>query len=636
MEELFYIPIEKDEDEYFQNIVLDQDELFEYHSSVYKKIIDTYFTEKEAIVNLKTGKYYTSVFEPKDKTQDIYFCLVNINNYPSSENEIGLNEEIVETIRDILSNKIKYSEGIVPDQKIDIFSNFVTPRIKFLRHGNEEFYNYAFFPKDCIIFGAPGAGKTTLLRRLTLDYLYHSLESKNKLKKLPIYVQLREFNNYSNNFETYIDNCIKNSFSNINLYLKNELSSTGNLFLMLDGADEIDFEKFHSFKETIIKFKKNNPLISFVITSRPDRDYENIIGFEKCYIQPFNKNQIKELTFRKLSKHGKWKEYISALNSVPDVYEVLKNPLLLTISHFLYLYKSILPLNSGQLMKELVATLVNNWDSQRNIERKLNNKVIIPLEITHSLGKMSLALSESKKESITSEELFGLLKNYDTQEEFDSFLKYIEFSTGLIKNEGERLWCFTHKSIQDFFCSNYLVESVGELNKSIFIDKDWDKILQMISGLSSDPNYVINSILNQPQRTEIDKLKNSLSIYNESILLTKNDIKHSFELLETYFVHFEKTNKITSKNIKVQKYEVLFKKMNELAGFKEIVSLIYELYKMRFTKYEYDFSGYLNHSNSKILKSISNLRLEKGNISIESINNETILSFCEESPDVSE
>jgi len=636
MEEYFYIPVEKDGDEFIQREVLDNDERFEYHIENYKKVIDKYFDEIDAVVALKTGKFFTKIYQPKDDTVDIYFCLVNQNNFPDEQNEIIINEDAINEIKQNLSLKVKYSEGIYNDQIIDIFSNFVTPRIKFSHSEKDVFYSHKIFYKNCLIFGAPGSGKTTLLRRLTLDYLSNSFESDNKLNKLPVYIQLRDFNNYSSDFDTYIDNCIKNSFTNIDFYAKNKLSNTGNLCLMLDGADEIDFEKFQSFKNTIINYKNKKPLVSFIITSRPDRDYESIKDFDKCYVQPFSRSQIKELTYRKLGKTEKWKYYISILNSVPEVYEVLKNPLLLTISHFLFLHKSILPINSGQLIKELVAALANNWDSQRNIERKLENKKVSPIEITNTLGKIALALSEKKTINIKAEEILRLFDNFESVSEVKKYLEYIEFATGLLKRDNSNLWSFSHKSIQDYLCSNFLVESVGELNKNIFIDKDWDKILLMISGLSSDPNYVINSILNQPNRKEIDKLKNSLSCFYESHLLTRNDIKHSYELLENYVLSFEKENKINSRKIVVSQDNVLIKLSNETKGFKEIVSLISVLLKTRFTKYEYDFFGYLTNSKSKLLKSISNLTLAKGNISVISANNNTEFKHDAESPEIKE
>lgn len=636
MEKLFYIPLEKDNTEFFQFDLLNSDELKEYSKSNYQDIISANFIEAEGIVNLPNGRYSTSVFIPKEKHMNIYFCLVNENNYPVNSEEIHIDENLVSNIKKKLSIKVKYSEGILNDQIIDILTNFVTPRIKFKDSDNISYYNYKSFNKSCIIFGAPGSGKTTLLRRLTIDYLNNALETEQRLTKFPIYIQLRDFNNYSSNFETFIDNCIHNTISNIQISIKNSISNTGNLYLMLDGADEIDFEKFKNFSKSITKYKKRNPHTSFIITSRPDRNFEKIKDFQKCYVQPFDKNQIKELTYRKFSQKEKWKDYISILNSVPEVYDVLKNPLLLTISHFLYLHKSILPINSGQLMKELVATLVSNWDSQRSIERKWKNTKVNPIEITHTLGKIALAISEKKKQKIKTKQLHSLFKTYDSQTEFDEYLKYIEFATGLIISDSEDYWMFNHKSIQDYFCSNYLVEKVGELDKRVFVDKDWDEILQMISGLSSDPNYIINSILKETSRDKSEKIKNSISVYNESVLLTKFDVEKSYNLLEKYFTDFEKKNNLSNRNIKSDKDKMSIKLLKETKGFKEVLSIVYVLLKIRFTKYEYDFNGYFSKSNSKILKSISKFSNDKGNINVISENNVTNISQEIESPNIQE
>ena len=636
MESLYYIPIEKDGHEFFQREVLTLDELLDYNVQNYNNVIKDNFEEKAAIVNLKTGKFFCKVFFPKENNLDIYFCLVNEKNYPSETEEINIDEDILNTIKENLSLKVKESEGIIIDQIIDLRSNFVTPRIKFMESDVDLYYDSKIFNRNYIIFGAPGSGKTTLLRRLTLDYINAYLESSNRINKIPVYIQLREFNNYTNDFDTFIDNNINNYFSNVNFNRKHNLYNTGNLCLMLDGADEIDFEKFQSFKTTIINYKTKNPLVTFLITSRPDRNYENIEGFDKCYVQPFNSSQIKELTYRKFSKSDKWKDFISMLNSVPGVYEVLKNPLLLTISHFLYLYKSILPVNSGQLMKELVATLISNWDTQRNVERKLENKKISPIEVTNFLGKLSLILSEKQKMQITTTELIDSFSDFDTEKDLTKYLEYVEFATGLVTQPIVGLWSFAHKSIQDFFCSNYLVEGVGQINKKIFVDNNWNEVLMMISGLSSDPNYIVNDILNQTASTEADKLTRTLAVYNESHLLTKRDIKKSVELLERYFLNYERNKVLSNEEIIVSDDKILFKLSNTTHGLKEIISLLKSILKVRFTKYEFDFYGYLKESKSQILGAIKNMSLEKGNISINGTNTEIEISHSAESPEINE
>ena len=633
MDDLYYIPLTKEGKEFFQ-INISDFEMNDFHVKNYKNIIDEYFIEDEGIVNLKTGKYHTKIFRTKNPKDGLYHCLVNKDNYPDDNKEILLEENRLEEIKNSLSIKVRTSEGIISDQIIDILANFVTPKIKFSDSSKEFFYHPKYFKNNFIIFGPPGSGKTTILRRLTLDFIFNSIENENRLTKIPIYIQLRDFNYYSNDFDTYIDNCIKNSFADLDFYNKYNFFKSGNLCLMLDGADEIDFEKFNNFKNTINNFKNKNPLVSLIITSRPDRNYENIEDFRKCYVQPFNMNQIKELTFRKLSKGNNWKDFISILNTTPEIYDILKNPLLLTISHFLFLHKSILPINSGQLIKELVATLVSNWDSQRNIERKLANRKVSPIEINNILGKLSLLFSELQKDSLSINEIFPVFKNFDTKSVLETYLDYINFSTGIIKKDNNNNWSFTHKSIQDYFCSSYLVESVGKLKEKLFIDKDWDEILIMISGLSSDPNYIIQCIFNGPTRTETDKLKNCLSVFNESHLLSKQDIKDSFKLLESFMLKFEKLNNLTEDKIKIGPNNIDIKIALETKGFKEILALISIIFKTRFTKYEYDFHGYLNSSKSNILKSISNMSLEKGNITIVSDKNNTIIRHREESPEI--
>ena len=57
MENLYYTPIEKDGNEFFQNDILSQDELMDYNIENYTNVIKNNFEEIDAIVNLKTGKF---------------------------------------------------------------------------------------------------------------------------------------------------------------------------------------------------------------------------------------------------------------------------------------------------------------------------------------------------------------------------------------------------------------------------------------------------------------------------------------------------------------------------------------------------------------------------------------------------
>jgi hypothetical protein len=120
-------------------------------------------------------------------------------------------------------------------------------------------------------------------------------------------------------------------------------------------------------------------------------------------------------------------------------------------------------------------------------------------------------------------------------------------------------------------------------------------------------------------------VSNSVSDLNESVLLTKKDIKTSFKLLEDYFISFEQVNDINKSRIVIQNNGVLLKEVNDIKGVKELVHLLFIILKVRFTKYEYDFYGYLGESSSNILRSISLFSEEKGNISIEEINNSIYL-----------
>jgi len=620
MEGYYYISIEKDETGFFQDGLPDFDNLESYNYANYSKIIESNFTKSNQVVRLTTGKYKTEIFSHNDPSFGIYFCLVNKKNVPPKGKEYKITEEQKQKIRIYISRNINLSEGVFPENKIEIASQFITPNFRNHKSRLQFTYHSKMFEKDTIVLGAPGSGKTTLLRWTALNHLRDFLEEDSNLKKLPIYIQLRKFNSFNDNLETFINNSIINSSLNLKYLSGENFINSGKLTLILDGADEIDYNKFQNFCFSINSYKKKFPLISFIISSRPDRSFDTLNSFNIFEILPFNDSQIRELTFKKMSESKKWQDYISVLNSVPKIKEILRNPLLLSISHFLFDKKSILPLNTGQILKELVSVLITTWDSQRRIERRFNNESVNPNEITRNLGKLALILTENKSETVKYKEIINDFSNFTSLNDLADYFRYIEFATSLIKNESDVVR-FSHKSLQDYFCSNYLVESLQTLNEKVFIDKDWNEILKMISGLSSDPNYLIKSMISNDKIETIQKVDNTFSILSETNSLTKEDLKESYDLLEKFIIEFEKKNKISNESVKVDSKEILINLIETQAGLKELIQLFRTIFKIRFTKYEYDFYGYFKNSNSTIMKSISEFSNLKGSINFELENN---------------
>lgn len=625
MNNYYFIPIEKDETGYYQASYVDFDniEYYEYEK-YYPKIIKKFKTEN-AVVKLKTGKFTTNIFKPIDDKIKIYYCLVDKENYPPDGQRVDVSQEQIEKVQNEILKEIGKSEGVFPENSIDILSQFVTPKYKFEDEDNINYYSLSNFKKDTIILGPPGCGKTTLLRWMTLDLLKYNHDSDNDLNELPVYIQLRNYNFSDDTFDQFINNSIINTLGKYNFPEEDKYISSGKLTLLLDGADEIDFEKFLNFPKYLYEYKEKFPFISFIISSRPDKSFEKLSTFRRCWIQPFDIQQIKELSYNRMPENDKWKDYLSVVNSAPEIISLLKNPLMLSLSHFLFQSKSIFPINTAQLLKEFVTALTYTWDSQRKIERKLNLKSVNPNEIINVLGKLALILTEEKKSRINPNLIYSNFSSFNTLDSFSEFLKYIEFSTGIIKFLDNELF-FTHKSMQDFFCSNFLVEGVQEIHEKVFFEKDWSFILKIISGLVSDPSYLIKQIISSGKLANYDKINNTLFIFSESSSLSKEDLQNSFTLLEEYILNFEKLNKISLDNIHSEQKQVLLKKGLEQKGFREVIVLIKVMANLRFTKYEYDFNGYLKRSKSNILQALCPLLVNHGDIVIKQTKDNIIIA----------
>jgi len=619
---MYFIHLEKRNDLYVQVKDIDFIEHEVYSIENYSPIIKKNFDEIKAIVQLKSGKFKTNVYIPKDKSLSIYFCLVNSKNLPQHTEEIKVEKELISHFINALLKEVSVSEGILPENKIDVAKEFISLKYSFNSSSKSQFYNFLDFEDDSIIIGPPGCGKTTIMQMVTIEYLRNFWFDSEQINKIPIFIKLRNYNDLNISLDSFLDNSISNKLSKYK-FLRT-VRNSGKLLLLLDGADEIDYEKFKTFGKTIAEYKKKNPFTTFIISSRPDKRFDKLMSFNKCHIKPLEDNQIEEFVFKRIDNQIQWKNFTTILDSVPEVKDVLRNPLLLSIAIYLFETQSILPLNTGQILKELVDVQIKSWDSHRNIDRRLNQKSVNPNDIIKVLGKLSLILTEKKCNSIQIDYLESYYPSFKSIEELKEFLKYVEFATSLILVKNESV-SFTHKSLQDYFCSNYLVESVDGLKKEIIVNKDWNKILKMISGISSDPNYLINKIMEDDEIDEFEKAKKSISFFSESNNLSPSDLKKSFEVLENYLINYNSKSKISESTSKNSTLQILFDTSEETTGLYELIKLIKVIFDLRHTKYEYDFHGYLSKSNSLILKSFKNLHKENSKIIFKISGNKIIL-----------
>ncbi|HMQ80181.1 MAG TPA: NACHT domain-containing protein [Ignavibacteria bacterium] len=633
MQKFFYLPVKHIIDNYYQKDNIFDDDIHTFDSQNYSKIIEKYFKKIYGIVKLESGNYETEIFKPISDKYDISFCLVDTEFYPKNQNKIYVEEDKQNFLYDKLITNCRYSEGIVPEQSIYIESFFVTPKVKKTFNDKVYFYSKDIFHDSCIITGSAGSGKTTLLRKLTLEYAKQTFDEDNKINKIPIYIQLRYLNDKDVSLEQFIKNIITSIVDKSILTNDVNFINSGKILLLLDGIDEIRYQNLDTFYEELQNFRNKYPLTTFILSSRPHEKIKNLQNFDSFELLSFDLNQIRELTYKKLTKNS-WKNFISILKYSSEIINILGNPLLLTITHFLFANKVVIPTNMGQLLKELVEIMINKWDMNRSIKREFSGIDFNSIRINNLLGAISHYCQINNKTIFTDSEVIPIVKDFKTANEVSSFLTYLELSTGVIVKCDNKNWQFSHKLLQDYFCSNYLVEGISTIEDKIFINREWQRVSSLIAGLSSEPEYILDKVLEKYSTDIILKLENQFSILNESLLIKDNDILKVIKNLDVYLTTVELQSKLVESDICLNESEVLVKNHKVSKIILSLKNIFLELFKIRYTNYDTILSHGLTSSKSLILRSINKLINKQGNINLLIEESTALFVVNEESPEI--
>lgn len=203
------------------------------------------------------------------------------------------------------------------------------------------------------ILGSAGSGKTTLLKYITLKCIDEDFG-------IPIYIELRNFNDEKSSFEEFVLNSISESKIS-----KQDLFKTGKFVFIFDGFDEINFVEGRDIVFQIDKFISKYNENCFIISSRNGTNIESLTEFFVFEIQPLNWNDI-TLYVEKLELSNTTKNVIvRSLKEDNIFYKYLTNPLFLSLYiNYSNIYEiNDLPRKKSVFFRSILDTLFSQHDS---------------------------------------------------------------------------------------------------------------------------------------------------------------------------------------------------------------------------------------------------------------------------------
>lgn len=383
-----------------------------------------------------------------------------------------------------------------------------------------------------VILGDPGAGKSTLIRWLLVGRAREIQEEA--AGRVPLLVAVGD---YANAWETekkqghslaltdYLERHAQRITQGMGEVVRQALGPGGSgVLLLLDGLDEVPRDLRRSVAGRIQDF-----LAYHVGDEQPSRLLvcSRFFGYEEApitdpavqvVVAPFNNAQIRGFARRWhvwLEKHlhrdrpdldyaeAEAEHFEAALFSRPQITELARNPLMLTMIAVVIRQGKVLPRRRVELYDLALRQLMTQWEYLRGETLKTFHidygqacQLWAPVaRWMHEVGTGAVHEEELKKR------LRDRLKELELEETAEDWLTVRGDKTCLLQERGTQVFGFLHQTFQEYLAAQDIF-SEGEFVKDLgryIQDPRWHETLRLACGY-------LGVVANPPQKANVTAL----------------------------------------------------------------------------------------------------------------------------------
>lgn len=311
-----------------------------------------------------------------------------------------------------------------------------------------------------LIVDRAGMGKSTLTKRLFIDIVEND-------DKLPVYVELRRIAPEVP-LMTFLENQLELDDDGNNCFECN--LKEGSVVVFLDGFDEVKMEYRAWLRKDIQDFVSRYPKCIYVITSRPEDDFQDFVKFVTYSISPLSLEESYSL----LRKHDTTEPIAELLidklqqRENRGIQEYLKTPLLVSLLYAAFNYKHTIPLKKHLFYEQVFDAFFERHDLTKDggcvhdKQSKLDS-----YDFERVLRLLGLDCMKSQNVEFQRGELEGIVNRSkrflpDLNFKPADFVDDLIHSVPLFCKDGAFLkW--VHKSMQEFFAARFIyMDTKGE------------------------------------------------------------------------------------------------------------------------------------------------------------------------------
>jgi predicted NACHT family NTPase len=344
-----------------------------------------------------------------------------------------------------------------------------------------------------ILLGDPGGGKTTTLKRLS-RHLITTGSTSNDPYQYPVVVRLRELTHERLLEEALADalaiphnriftadlklpsapRITISEFSVINFggapfivetngeplppTIAEVLAQTSGV-LLLDGLDEMASDIRRATEQAIADLAIQFSGGKIIVSCRSGDYTAKLPGFDTLEIKPLTQEQIVDIATRWCAQPD---EFLMRLRELPFA-DLASRPLFLCQLILLYHTVGFLPSDPSAVYRRIVRLALEEWDRQRGIARETRYARFDPDRKVKFLAHLAFRLTyASKTKRFSTSELVGVYReicdNFGLPaEDAIAVVRELETHTGIFVESALDRYEFSHLSLQEYLCAEYLV-----------------------------------------------------------------------------------------------------------------------------------------------------------------------------------